>query len=190
MVILPGVEEEVAIVGITYRGEFFPFVPAAGKTGTGEVESSTVKWSVAPWGSWSVECKNSAYSTLIEGSIDESDESSSPSGTLRCPTEDKGMVPLCRDTFSGNLRVRLWKNSVEEGDASSIEGLDGITGTGELILDAQSSQAALEVGGGPWDTTWQSAADVKEPLKSIGAVPVDVNLLDSLLPEPLKIPGL
>eukprot|EP00958_Prasinococcus_capsulatus_P016065 scaffold1766_cov401-Prasinococcus_capsulatus_cf.AAC.22 len=197
VVVLPGVEEEVAILGITYQGDFIPFVPAAGKTRSGEVEESVVRWKVAPWGSWLVEGKNSMYSALVEGST-QNGLHNEASASLRCPTEEKGMIPLCRDTFSGSLRVRVWRHSgggahpnvTSPCDVCEIEGINGPTGRGELIIDARSSQGALEVGGGPWSTTWESVAEVKEPLRSVGAAPVDMNFIDSILPDELKIPGL
>lgn len=61
---------------------------------------------------------------------------------------------------------------------------------GKLLLEANSSRAAVEVGGGPWWDTWKGEAQMKEPLKSLIKLPVDVEGLSARLPEPLRPKGL
>lgn len=50
--------------------------------------------------------------------------------------------------------------------------------------------AAVEIGGGPWDSTWTADGTMKEPLRSLVQLPVDVEGLASALPGNLKPPGL
>lgn len=48
---LPGVEENVGMIGIHWRGKFFELVPWNG----------AVNWDVEPWGKWRIWAKNSEY---------------------------------------------------------------------------------------------------------------------------------
>jgi len=58
----------------------------------------------------------------------------------------------------------------------------------QLILDATSNMAALEVGGGPWFDGWEGTTVVNEVVNNIVGTPIDV---ESLFPIPfLKPPGL
>jgi tocopherol cyclase len=57
-----------------------------------------------------------------------------------------------------------------------------------MILDATSSMAALEVGGGPWFNRWKGTTVVNDLVNNIVGTPIDV---ESLIPIPfLKPPGL
>jgi tocopherol cyclase len=74
--------------------------------------------------------------------------------------------------------VRVWlKNSA------------GVRGAAPLF-DLRTAAGAVEVGGGPWWSTWQAAAEMREPLKSLVSLPVDVEGLAAALPGPLRPPGL
>ena len=86
---------------------------------------------------------------------------------VRCPTE-AGMEGLSRETFDGTLSVRMWRR------------LPG--GEKELVLAAQTQQAALEVGGSHLeaDSTWRGSCAVGETARAILAA--DVPLPRSLLP--------
>ena len=55
------------------------------------------------------------------------------------------------------MRVRVWKGQ-----------------QAEPALDVTSSSAAVEVGGGPWNQAWRAEADMKQPLRSLLALNVDV----------------
>lgn len=58
------------------------------------------------------------------------------------------------------------------------------------IADASSTTAALEVGGGPWWSSWQATAAMKEPLRSLVQLPIDLGLLAKFAPPILRPPGL
>jgi tocopherol cyclase len=100
---------------------------------------------------------------------------SSTGAVLRAPTAAQGLAPFCKDTFEGFCRLQLWEL--------------GPTGGRKLLVDATSSTAALEVGGGPWWGPWSTVADMKEPFKSLVRLPIDVGALSSLLPPQLRPPG-
>jgi len=113
--------------------------------------------------------ENKTHLVEIEGTTTE------PGTTLRAPTMEAGLVPACKDTCYGDLKLQLW----EKKD-------DG--GKGKLILDATSNMAALEVGGGPWFDRWEGTTVVNEVVNNIVGIPIDVA---SLFPIPfLKPPGL
>lgn len=58
----------------------------------------------------------------------------------------------------------------------------------QLILEATSNMAAVEVGGGPWFSTWKGRTSMPELVRYALQVPIDV---DSFFPIPvLKPPGL
>jgi len=61
--------------------------------------------------------------------------------------------------------------------------------TWQVILDTKSDMCALEVGGGPWYTTWQTKARILEPVKTLLQLPINVEQLFTPVPQ-LKPPGL
>lgn len=46
-----------------------------------------------------------------------------------------------------------------------------------------------KVGGGPWWDSWQGKADMKEPLKSIVKLPIDILTLSRATPRIIRPPG-
>ena len=58
------------------------------------------------------------------------------------------------------------------------------------LVDARSTTAALEVGGGPWWAVWEARADMREPFKSLVRLPIDLGAIASAVPGPLRPPGL
>lgn len=57
-----------------------------------------------------------------------------------------------------------------------------------MILDVTSNMAAVEVGGGPWYSTWKGTTSSQPLLSEALKVPVD---LERIFPVPfLKPPGL
>jgi tocopherol cyclase len=157
---VPGVEEDVGMIGVHWNGTFIELVPWNGQ----------VTWSADPWGRWWIKARSGTYEALIEATC------SSEGAVLRAPTADQGLAPMCKDTFEGFCRLQLWEVSP--------------AGAKRLLVDATSSSAALEVGGGPWWGPWRSCADMKEPFKSLVQLPLDVQALSSLLPQQLRPPGL
>ncbi|KXZ53182.1 hypothetical protein GPECTOR_7g1074 [Gonium pectorale] len=160
---LPGVEEDVGLIGVHLPGgEFVEMVPW----------NSELEWDVDPWGRWWIRAINSSYEALIEATCEPE------AGTvLRAPTTASGLAPFCKDTFFGRCRLRLWRRS-------------GAGKQGAPLMDATSSTAALEVGGGPWWSGWRAKADMKEPFRSLVQLPLDVGGLSRGLPDLLKPPGL
>ncbi len=91
-------------------------------------ENSQVSWQIQPWGKWRMEAiKGDLVVTLI-GTTD------LPGTYVRTPTA-KGLVFNCRDTTKGKLSLKLRYQ-------------------GKIILNANSCLAGLEIGGSPWDETF------------------------------------
>ncbi|KAJ7518814.1 hypothetical protein O6H91_20G009500 [Diphasiastrum complanatum] len=155
-----GAREEVAMVGVHYDGQFYEFVPWEG----------TVEWEIAPWGDWKMSAQTKLYEVKLQA------ETKSPGTVLRAPTADAGLVPFCRDTFNGSLRLQLWKRTQNGA-------------LGQVILDVTSDMAALETGGGPWYSTWKKTKRIEDPIRTVMGLHVNVNELFRNAPN-LKPPGL
>jgi len=56
------------------------------------------------------------------------------------------------------------------------------------LVDATSTSAALEVGGGPWWTSWKAKAEMAEPLRSFLNLPIEDAL--AAIPKGMRPPGL
>ncbi|KAK1266058.1 hypothetical protein QJS04_geneDACA019313 [Acorus gramineus] len=160
---LPGVNdryENVALVGVHYNGTFYEFVPW----------TSTVKWEIASWGRWQLSAENDMYMVELEATTQE------PGTPLRAPTGEAGLTTFCKDTCYGDLKLQIWKRKY---DGSK----------GEMILDVTSDMAALEVGGGPWFSSWKGMARSPELISRSLRIPVDVDGFFNVVPF-LKPPGL
>lgn len=96
--------------------------------------NATVQWEVHPWGYWSMRAKNSHYHVHLTGSTTQ------PPTHIQAPTQN-GLAFLCRDTTQGQLHLKLWQQRSNHA---------------ELVLEADSTLACLEVGGGPWEQVWRS----------------------------------
>lgn len=159
---LAAAEEEVGLIGIHHEGQFYEFVP----------QTSDVEWDVDPWGRWWMRARSATHEAILESSCLQ------PGQVLRAPTVREGFAPVCKDTFAGRCRLRLWALGPSKQP------------TGAPLVDASSSSAALEVGGGPWFTNWCSKAKMAEPVKALLSLPLDVVTLNRLTPPPLRLPGL
>ncbi|XP_010049096.2 tocopherol cyclase, chloroplastic [Eucalyptus grandis] len=160
---LPGLTEtfeNAALIGVHYDGIFYEFVPWNG----------VVSWEVAPWGSWYMEADNETHKVVVEATIKDRGT------TLRAPTVEAGLAPACNDTCFGDLKLQIWERRY---DGSK----------GKLILDVTSNMAAVEIGGGPWFSTWKGKTSTPELLSRALRVPVDVDGFFGLAPF-LKPPGL
>ncbi len=158
---LLGRSEDVALVGIHYKGTFVELVPWSG----------TVSWDVAPWGRWRISAASATHEAEVVASCAPGDGT-----TLRAPTADAGLAAACKDTFAGELTLALWERQPGGGR--------------RLLVRARSSQAALEVGGGPWGAPWAARAAMATPLRQLAALPLDVRQLAGRLPPRLQPPGL
>lgn len=94
---LLGQDEEVALVGLHWNGEFLPF--------------PNVEWTVQ-WGSWQITGEYKDYSVTLTGTCD------SAGFPVNCPATT-GMEPIAMETFKGTLRVQLFRNgSLVHGDST------------------------------------------------------------------------
>lgn len=146
--LLPNLEEEVAMVGVHYKGVFYEFVPWGGE----------VIWKISPWGKWEMEAYNDEFEVELRASTD------SQGTVLRAPTKDFGLSPFCRDSFFGTLEISIWERT-RSGRR------------GKLVVSSSSSLPALEVGGGPWWDTWQNSSKISDPQKVFLGLPVDLGSL-------------
>ncbi|KAG5562556.1 hypothetical protein RHGRI_005327 [Rhododendron griersonianum] len=160
---LPGITEtyeNAALIGIHYEGTFYEFVPWNG----------VVNFEVAPWGHWCMSAENETHKVELEATTED------PGTTLRAPTSEGGLAPACKDTCFGDLRLQLWERRY---DGSK----------GKLILDVTSNMAAVEVGGGPWFSTWKGKTSSPELVNRALNLPIDMEGIYGLVPL-FKPPGL
>lgn len=94
--------------------------------------NAELNWKIEPWGNWQMEAVNRDYAITLKGKTD------LPGTYVRTPTAD-GLVFNCRDTTSGNLELELRSLS------------------GNIIVQAASHLAGLEVGGSPWRDRWEAS---------------------------------
>lgn len=87
-------------------------------------------WEIHPWGLWQLTAQSDRYQLVLKGQTQDS------GGWVRVPTRD-GLQFICRDTTHGQLRLQLYK-----------------TGEPTPLIQAQSQNAGLEIGGSPWETVW------------------------------------
>lgn len=152
--------EEVALIGVHYKGTFIEIVPWSGE----------LSWEVEPWGRWEFKGSTEQYAAEVVATC--APDSGTP---LRAPMAQGGLTAVCKDTFFGELTLTVWEK----------------TATGrQLLVSARSTQAGLEVGGGPWFNAWSGRAAAKEPFRSLLRLPVDVSAASTLAPPFLRPPGL
>ena len=84
--------EEVAMVGIHYRGQFYEFVPW----------NAQISWQITPWGHWYLSAIHPNYEVELLGTTQ------LPGTALRAPTQ-QGLTYCCRDTALGQVVLRLWQ---------------------------------------------------------------------------------
>jgi tocopherol cyclase len=82
--------EEVAMIGIHYRGSFYEFVPW----------NSEIHWQIEPWGEWRMQATNGDFQVELIGTTDSA-------GTMVNTPTEKGLVMCCRDTLKGILSIDL-----------------------------------------------------------------------------------
>ena len=90
--------------------------------------NSQIKWEIEPWGKWQMQAIKDCYTVTLRGTTD------LPGTYVRTPTA-KGLVFNCRDTTIGKLFLELKSHT-------------------EVILQAHSNLAGLEIGGSPWNQSW------------------------------------
>ncbi|KAL3650815.1 Tocopherol cyclase, chloroplastic [Castilleja foliolosa] len=160
---LPGLSENfenAALIGLHYRGVFYEFVPWNG----------VVNWEIAAWGHWFISAENETHKVVLEATTKDSGT------TLRAPTSEYGLAPACKDTCFADLRLRMFERRYDGTE-------------GKVILDVTSNMAAVEVGGGPWFSTWKGKTSTPEIINRVIGLPIDVEGIFGLAPF-LKPPGL
>lgn len=161
---VPGLKENVGLIGIHHQGEFYEL----------NIKDSQVRWTVSPWGSWRLEGSSSKFEAIIEAQC-----SSSDGTALRAPTASDGLAPFCRDSFAGSVTLQVWRAG------------DRARGSPPLIdVTSDGKSGAVEVGGGPWWSTWSVEAKMTEPVKQLLQLPLDVEYLADMLPRDIRPPGL
>lgn len=78
------------------------------------------------------------------------------------------------------VRIRVW----EKGPAGQR------AATPIVDCSSEGSSGAVEVGGGPWWSTWRGKAAMAEPVKQMLNLPIDMEALADWLPQQLRPPGL
>uniref|UniRef100_A0A6N2NHH0 Tocopherol cyclase n=1 Tax=Salix viminalis TaxID=40686 RepID=A0A6N2NHH0_SALVM len=152
--------ENAALVGVHYDGIFYEFVPWNG----------VVNWEIFPWGYWYMAADNGTHLVELEATTKDL-------GTaLRAPTAEAGLAPALKDTCFGVLKLQIWERRY-----------DGTKG--KLILDVTSDMALVEVGGGPWFSTWKGKASMRELVSRTVGAPIDMDGIFSFAPL-FKPPGL
>mmetsp|Transcript_34081 Transcript_34081/g.108304 ORF Transcript_34081/g.108304 Transcript_34081/m.108304 type:complete len:125 (+) Transcript_34081:513-887(+) len=120
--------------------------------------------------------KASGYECIVEATCKPTDGC-----VLRAPSAE-GLRPLCKDTFFGELRVRVWDRRNAPSDKPGRV-------VGDPLLDVTSDLCGLEVGGGPWWSKWAASSKMAEPFGSLLRLPVPLDTLASITPVPLRPPG-
>lgn len=102
-------QEEVALIGIHYRGKFYEFAPW----------NSEISWCIEPWEKWQIEAVSKQYKVSIVGTT------KSLGTYVRTPTA-KGLVFNCRDTTQGRLSLELSSldGKIIVSDRSNLAGLE------------------------------------------------------------------
>ena len=163
-----GAKEEVALIAVHIDGELYEFVPWVGD----------VRWNVAEWGAWDIESEctlqtgNGGVPRTLHVHVSASTDGE---GVVLCaPAENGGLRPMCRDAFRGRVRLRIT-------DVSD----------GSLVIDAESGEAALEVGGGPWFGRWEARSNMNDVLKAVLNLPLPQSTEEiPFVPGALLPPGL
>ena len=111
--------EAVGIVGIHYQDRFYSC----------DRNNAQLTWQVQPWGHWLLRGVSEQWIIELEGRSEDLGK------YVRVPTE-QGLQFRCRDTFDGNLKLKLRDRQ------------------GNILIEAQTDLAGLEVGGEPWQQAW------------------------------------
>ncbi|GKE44584.1 tocopherol cyclase, partial [Tanacetum coccineum] len=80
-------------IGVHFGGIFYEFVPWNG----------VVEWEIAQWGHWHVTADNETHKVELEASTKD------PGTTLRAPSIEAGLAPMCKDTCFADLTLKIWE---------------------------------------------------------------------------------
>jgi tocopherol cyclase len=149
-----GQTEDLGMVSVHYDGIMYEATPWIG----------TMQWDVSPWGMWNMTGRSTKGERPFEVALFST--SDKPGVVLRVPSS-KGMVYFCRDSFSTNTTLSLWELVWDKSLGEYVRGKT-------IIDEARSTQAAVEVGGGPWWDRWKGESNMKQPFKGLVRFPYRV----------------
>lgn len=153
-----GQTESLGMVSVHYDGKFYEATPWLG----------SMEWDVSPWGYWRMTGRSTKGARPFEVELEAICDS--PGVKLRAPTEKEGMAYSCRDSFLGKVTVSLWELKWDQATKSYIRG--------NILVDrAMSTQAAVEVGGGPWWDNWKAFSVMKQPMRGMVRFPYRISNL-------------
>lgn len=147
-----GQTESLGMVSVHYNRTFYEATPWIG----------TMEWDISPWGYWKMTGRSTKGARPFE--VDLEAVCDSPGVKLRAPTEKDGMVYFCRDSFLAKVKLSLWELTWDEACKDYVRG--------QVLVDgATSTQAAVEVGGGPWWDNWKDVSVMKQPMRGLVRLP-------------------
>lgn len=162
-----GQTESLGMVSISCDGVFYEAVPWTG----------SMEWDVDCWGKWILNGRCTSGKRLFEAEVRAT--CNQPGVTLRAPTQNDGLAYFCRDSFLADTTLSLWALRWDD-DTKDYVRVDG-----PPIIDcATSKQGGVEVGGGPWWDTWKATSNMKQPMRSLVALPYKVSRLRKKLGIP------
>jgi tocopherol cyclase len=138
------------MVSVHYNGTFYEATPWLGD----------MKWHVTPWGYWNLTGRCTGGVRPFE--VELTALCDAPGVKLRAPTEKDGMKYFCRDSFMADATLSLWE--LEWSGEAWVRS--------KCVIDAAtSSDAAVELGGGPWWDDWEDTSIMKQPMKGMVRLP-------------------
>jgi tocopherol cyclase len=120
-----GQSETVGLIGIHHQGELIALSSL----------DADLSWQVSPWGTWQMTAQNHRYRLVLQGTT------GLDPAPVRVPTRE-GLQWRCWDTTRGQLTLQVWKQRPASASA-------------QLMLEATTTLAGLEVGGLGWEMPWQ-----------------------------------
>merc|ERR1740130_2617246 len=113
-------EEQVALIGVHWKGRFLPF--------------PQVSWDVR-WGRWLVRGTYNEWEVEIDGK----------GGEVLCPCDD-GMRDVARETYAGSLRLKLYQRRGAGGTGPRVLVLDAETSSAVLEVGGVPWEGAASDG--------------------------------------------
>lgn len=157
-----GQKESLGMVSVHCNGKFYEATPWLGD----------MEWDISPWGHWKMTGRSVKGARPFEVELEATCDS--PGVKLRAPTEKDGMAYFCRDSFLASAKLSLWKLEWDKERREYVRGTVVVEG-------ASSSQAAVEVGGGPWWDSWRDVSVMKQPMKGMVQLPYRLQRLKKRL---------
>lgn len=142
-----------------HDGNFYEIVPWLG----------SMEWEVSPWGEWNFRgrCTENKKAIKFEADIVVTSGKNVSGVLLRAPTKDEGMQYFCRDSGFGKVTLSLWELEWDSASGDYIRSPN----KPPLIDKAKSCQCTVEVGGGPWWSTWKVKSQMSPILKKLIRLP-------------------